>query len=121
MGLCAGSAKPIPAEQRKVVIHGDVFTADTRSALQILQICEVDFSFRATTQSGNALGNSADFDSVSSYAPVIEHLGKKNVGCAFDILIICALNDQRNKPKMNAKGKLVKPKKGTPPAKSLYP
>jgi hypothetical protein len=52
---------------------------------------------------------------------VLEHLGKKNLGCAFDILILCALNDQRNKPKVNAKGKLVKPKKGTPPAKSLYP
>lgn len=67
------------------------------------------------------LGGSDNFDSVCTFVPVIEHLGKKNVGRAFDILILCALNDQRNRPKLDAKGKLVKPKKGTPPAKSLYP
>jgi len=30
------------------------------------------------------------------------------------------MNDQRNMPKKDAKGKLIKVKKGTPPAKSLY-
>jgi hypothetical protein len=82
----------------------------------------VEFSFRASTALDNSLGKPSDgFDSISNYTPVIEHQGKKNVGSAFQILIICALNDQRNKPKIDAKGKLVRIKKGTPPAKSLYP
>lgn len=122
MGLCAGSAKQIPAEQKVVVVHGDLFTSDTRSALQVLHICEVDFQFKAVNSDKSPLASPASgFDSICRFTPVIEHLGRKNVGSAFQILIICAMNDQRNKPKIDSRGKLVKIKKGTPPAKSLYP
>ena len=31
------------------------------------------------------------------------------------------MNDQRNMPKRDAKGKIIKKKKGVPDAKSLYP
>ena len=103
------------------MVHGDIFTSDTRSALQVLEICQCDFAFKPVTKIGEALGAPDSFDAICGYTPVIEHLGKKNVGSCYQLLIVCAMNDQRNKPKYDEKGKLIKVKKGTPPAKSLYP
>jgi hypothetical protein len=69
--------------------------------------------------SSNSL--SQDFSNISSFTPVVESKGKKNVGLPSQIFIICAMNDQRNMPKRDAKGKIIKKKKGVPDAKSLYP
>lgn len=115
---CGQSAGSLPMDEQTVV-HGDIFNSETRTVLAILKICEIDYDFKKASL-GNQDAISKDFLNISSFTPVIEHKGKKNVGSPSQIYIICAMNDQRNMLKRNAKGKIIKKKKGTPDAKSLY-
>jgi len=57
----------------------------------------------------------------SKTLPVLIDKGFKRLGSGPQIVEYCCYKDQRNTPKKDAKGKLIKPKKGAIPAKSLQP
>lgn len=60
---------------------------------------------------------------LSEHSPILveKSNGKMYMGSAHELIIACCLQDARNKPKKDAKGKVDKPKKGQLPAKNLYP
>lgn len=103
--------------------------------LAILDIGEVDFVFKATNPTNSiesALSrtqqmdvpstSSKDISDIANITPIIEDKNSKKVlGSSQEIVIYSCTKDRRNHPKLNAKGKPIKPKKGAPVAKSLYP
>ena len=129
------SAQQVLNDDFKPIIHGDLFNSDTRNVLSILDIGEVDFVFKATNpmssidaalSAAQTMGiqrtqSIQDIGEISTIAPIIEDRGaKKVIGSSQEIVIYACTKDCRNKPKLNAKGKPIKPKKGTKPAISLY-
>ena len=88
---CGQSAGSLPMEE-KTVVHGDIFNSETRTVIAILKIGEILHDFKkASMVSNDAL--SQDFSYISSFTPVVESKGKKNVGIPSQIFIICAMND----------------------------
>jgi len=59
---------------------------------------------------------------LADYTPIIEEKpsGRRHLGSAHEIMFECCLRDERNGPKYDANGKLIKAKKG-PPKANLYP
>lgn len=110
--------------EEKVVVHGDIFTSDTRSVLAILEIGEADYHFKQQSQNtlDNALGGGVDgVGGLSNHTPVLEDRGIKRMGSGQMMQAYCCFKDRRNMPKRDEKGKLIKQKKGAPKAKSMCP
>ena len=106
-----------------VIVHGDILNSDTRTVLAILEIGEVKHHFKQMSQNtlDNALGGGDDLQQLSNHTPVLEDRGAKRLGSGHMIQAYCCFKDQRNMPKRDEKGKLIKPKKGVPKAKSMCP
>ena len=65
---------------------------------------------------------SSDISDIANITPIIEDRNSKRVlGSSQEIVVYSCTKDERNRPKLNAKGKPIKLKKGAPVAKSLYP
>ena len=112
---CSGASSQITDERAvKIVVHGDIFTSDTRSALTVLEIGQLNYSHVTYANKNtieNALGGSDDQFSVgkmSEHAPVIEEPNAKRLGPGHRIIQHCALKDCRNKPRFDDNGKLIK-------------
>jgi hypothetical protein len=91
-------------------------------------MCEVENSFKdhertkdMMTGLSSLYDNQFSDDYIAKVTPVLEEGGYKRIGCGHYIIEYCCHKDQRNVPKKDAKGKVIKPKKGWKPVKSLCP
>lgn len=131
--MCGGGTGSVTMDlDFKPVIHGDLLNSDTRNVLAILDIGEVDFIFKATNPINSiesALSTTQlkqsdglhDIDDYAKFTPIIVEHSKRIMGSSQEMVVYSCTKDRRNKPKLNEKGKVIKVKKGTPLAKSLYP
>lgn len=101
----------------KYIVHGDIFTSDTRSVLTVLDIGELNYSHVShdeVNKVDTALGDGTfSIGEMSKHTPVIEEPNAKRLGPGHRIVLHCALKDCRNKPKFDSNGKMIKQKKGT--------
>jgi hypothetical protein len=107
-------------------VYGDLLNTDTRNILTVLLMTEVKYHFKENNRSsGSDIGMGQEINEDESLGktstPVIEDIGFKRLGSGHQLLEFCTSKDQRNAPKKDEKGKLIKPKKGVPPAKTLNP
>ena len=113
---CGGNSNALPIGGQNIIVHGDIYNTDTRTVLTVLEMTEVQYAFRENNRTAvdNAMGDSTSFsiDYISKVVPVLEEDGFKRIGSGPSILEYCCYKDQRNSPKLDAKGKLIKPKKG---------
>ena len=82
---CGGTSNK--AGPTKIVVHGDLFSTETRTVLSILDMTEVDFEFKEHKRTKDCMRNlSSAFEGVtdlmylSKVSPVIEENGTKRVG-----------------------------------------
>lgn len=106
------------------MVHGDIFNPDTRNVLALLEMVEANYSYKRINR--NQLDEALPLTGVGVWTfanamPVLERNGMKAIGSGSQMVELCCFEDQRNMPKRDANGKLIKVKKGTPPKKSLNP
>lgn len=123
---CGGNSGAMNMQGQKIVVHGDLYNTDTRNVLTVLEMTEVDYAFKENNRSAvdKAMGDNSTFstDYIAKVVPVLEESnGIKRIGSGQQILEYVCYKDQRNAPKLDEKGKLIKVKKGTKPAVSLVP
>ena len=85
--MCGSTAGSVPAAQQTIRVNGDLFNSDTRSALAILKIGEMNPEHKQ--QDGNIQGDI--MSQMSSLTPVIEFEGKNIMGSTKEIIINCSL------------------------------
>ena len=101
----------LPMVDDVVVVHGNIFNSDTRNVLAILEIGEVKHHFKQQSQNtlDNALGGLPDeLEALTNHTPVLEDKGAKRIGSGHMIAAYCCFKDQRNMPKRDDKGKVIK-------------
>ena len=71
----------------------------------------------------NAGISETDLFKLSDHTPIIEEKpsGRRHLGGAHEIMFQCCLRDERNSPKYDANGKLIKQTKKGPAKPGLYP
>jgi len=123
-GLCGSAPQSAPSMgETTVVVHGDIFLTDVRSALSILKIGEIKYHHQGNEilLKAKAGENVDKVMELAEHSPILEEKpsGKKHIGSSHEILMELCLKDQRNAPKKDAKGKTVANK--GPKVPNLYP
>jgi len=114
----SGGSKGLPID-RKISITGDIYSTETRNLLAVLEIGELNYKFFPAVAENEIAQDKVI--ALAKHSPIMEDLGRKIMGGQKELLLYSSFLDTRNAPKMNDKGKIIKKKKGTLPAKPLVP
>jgi hypothetical protein len=110
-----------------ITVYGDLYSSDTRTVLTLMSMLELQHEFKAQTRSKDMIKNLGShydqftLDYISKIVPVLEEGGYKRIGSLTHIIEYICVRDQRNLPKLDENGKLIRMPKGWKPAKEMNP
>ena len=82
---CSGASQLTDERAVKIVVHGDIFTSDTRSTLTVLDIGQLSYTHvkqanKNTLDQAMATNDEFSIDKMSQHTPVLEEQFAKRLG-----------------------------------------